>query len=135
VATSHVRLAHTTNFLQTTNVRPSLSQAARADHGKVVLLNRNLGDKRSTVERQGSKLVSSSASIEKQKILINVVDVITSLVIARVFLRKNTSLEESERLVQDGPERRIVASIGQDSRSDHNALSLEVVKVGLLDDL
>lgn len=128
-------LAKGTNLVQTTDVRPVRDEAAGADHGKMRLLNGHLGDQAGAVERQRSELVSGSTGIEEEEIRVDVVDVVAGLVVARVLLGQDAGLEEAEGLVEDGPEGGVVAAVGEDAGRDLDALGLEVVEVGLLDDL
>lgn len=101
----------------------------------MVLLNRHLGDQASAIERQDSQLVSSSTGVEKEQIRVNVGDVVASLVVAGILLREDASLEETERLVEDGPEGGVVTAVGEDTGSDLNTLRLEMIEVGLLNNL
>lgn len=54
--------------------------------------------------------------------------------VARILLGQDARLQESEGLVEDGPERGVVAAVSKDARRDLDVLGGKVVEVGLLDD-
>lgn len=134
MSASDVRLTGRPDLIHTRDVGPAGHQAPSTDGGETGLLDRNLGNQRGAVKGKHSQLMSGGPCVEEQQLGLDVGDVVACLVVARILLGQDARLQEPKGLVENGPERGVVAAVGQDARCDLYVLGGKVVEVGLLDD-